>query len=150
MHVTSETLRYAEDAIRDILYLYVDMVSSYGGFGHNLDTGRFSPLEFIDSKILTPPGYTFGIDEALLHEGSAIAILCSISDCRDEQGSVSFHWPIIKAAKEAFDAGRLDHLPDIKQAFLLGFGNDDVSFIKQLKVVYQGHVLSYFKKLGNG
>jgi hypothetical protein len=123
------------------------MVSSYGGFGHNLETGRFSPLEFIDSKMLPPPGYTLGIDEALLHEGSAIAILCAISDCWDEQESVSFSWPIIKTAKEAFDAGRFDHLPEIKKAFLLGFGSDETVFREQLQKVYKNHVITYFEKL---
>ncbi|MCL2310264.1 MAG: small ribosomal subunit Rsm22 family protein [Proteobacteria bacterium] len=149
MHITNDTLRYAQDAIRDILYLYVDMVSSYGGFGHGLETGRFSPFEFIDAKVLPPPGYTFELDEALLHAGSAIAILCAVSDCWDEQESVSFNWPIIKAAREALDAGRFDHLPEIKQAFLLGFGTDLAAFTKQLEVVYQNHVLAYFRSLSD-
>ena len=126
------------------------MVSSYGGFGHNLDTGRFSPIEFIDSKMLPPPGYSPGVDEVLLHEGSAIAILCTISDCWDEQESVSFHWPIIKTAKEAFDAGRFNHLPEIKKAFFLGFGSDETAFREQLEKVYRNHVLAYFEKLSKG
>jgi len=149
MDITNDTLRYAQDAIREILYLYVDMVTEYGGFGHRLETGRFSPFAFIDAKVLPPPGYVFGLDEALLHAGSAIAILCTLSDCWDEEESVSFSWPVIKAAKEAFDAGRFDHLPEIKLAFSLGFGSDFAAFTKQLEVVYQNHVLAYFRSLGN-
>jgi hypothetical protein len=126
------------------------MVSSYGGFGHNLETGRFSPLEFIDSKMLPPPGYTLEIDEALLHEGSAIAILCTISDCWDEQESVNFNWLSIKNAKEAFDAGRFNHLPEIKKALSFGFGGDETVFREHLETVYKNHVLTYFKKLSKG
>ena len=84
MDITADTIPYAQAAIRDILYLYVDMAKSYGGFGHNIDTGTFAPLEFIDSRVDCEPGCTFGIDEDLLHAGSSIAILCSISDCLDE------------------------------------------------------------------
>jgi hypothetical protein len=150
MDITDSTLVYAEAALRDILFLYVDMVGSYGGFGHNLDTGAFSPLEFIDSKVLPPEGYTFGIDEELLHAGSSIALLCSISDCWDEQDSVNLGWPIIQGAKVAFDAGRFQHLPEIEKAFELGFASDESPFREQLKKVYERYVRSYFSKLGAG
>ncbi|HEX4964635.1 MAG TPA: hypothetical protein VF173_27735 [Thermoanaerobaculia bacterium] len=150
MDITVETLTYAEAAIRDILYLYVDMVESYGGFGHNLDTGSFSPLAFIDSKVLPPPGYDLGVNEELLHAGSSIALLCTISDCRDENGSATVGWPIIKNAKEAFDAGRFKHLPEIQRAFELGFAGDEDLFREQLVKVYQHYVRGYFAKLSAG
>jgi hypothetical protein len=147
MDITVETLPYAQAAIRDILYLYVDMVESYGGFGHNLDTGTFSPAEFVNSKVITPDGYTLGLDEELLHTGSAIAILCAISDCWDDQGEISLWWPKIKSAKSALDAGQFKHLPEIEKAFVLAFEGDLPLFTEQLQAVYQKHVLSYFKRL---
>jgi len=150
MDITVETLPYAKDAIRDILYLYMDMVESYGGFGHNLDTGTFSPIEFVNSKVISPEGYTFGLDQKLLHAGSAIALLCTMSDCWDDQGEISLFWPKIKSTKEALDTGQFKHLPEIERAFLLGFGGDLSLFAEQLKAVYQNYVISYFNRLSKG
>lgn len=150
MDITTDTLCHAEAAIRDILYLYVDMIESYGGFGHNLDAGSFAPLEFIDSEVVCPEGHTFALNVDLLHAGSAIAILCSISDCLDELDTVSLEWPLIARAKEAFAEGRFRHLPVIHEAFRLAFGGNESTFRIQLLKVYQQHVLAYFSKLVEG
>lgn len=46
--ITSQNYGEAEDAIRDILMMYVDMATSYGGFGHATDVYiRFEPLRFV-------------------------------------------------------------------------------------------------------
>lgn len=150
MDITTDTLPYAKAAIRDILYLYMDMVSSYGGFGHNLDTGGFSPLEFIDSKVICPPGNTYGLNEQLLHAGSGIAILCAISDCLDETETVSLGWPLIASASGAFKAGRFKGIPDVQEALRLAFSGSEHAFREQLAKVYQHHVASYFSELAAG
>ena len=147
MDITANTLPYAQAAIRDILYLYVDMIQSYRGFGHGLDAGLFLPLEFINAKTVCPLGSSFELDESLLHVGSSIAILCSISDCLDEVGVVSAEWTIIAMAKDAFDAGRFCHMPKIHEAFRLAFDGDEPAFREQLAGVYRHHVLAYFSEL---
>ena len=46
-YINNENYEEAYDAIRDILYLYDDMVTSYSRFGHNLNLGKFDPLIYL-------------------------------------------------------------------------------------------------------
>ncbi len=148
MAITGDNYQLAYDAIRDILFMYVDMAESYKGFGHNIDTGCFSPLEFVDAPIYEPKDSTFGIDISLLQSGSAIALLCDLSDVWDEFGTldVTSHSSILKT-KGAYEIGRFSHLSQIQQAFSLGFGLDEEAFREQLSVVYRTYVCSYFSDL---
>lgn len=109
--ITGENYGEAQDAIRDILLLYVDMAESYSGFGHATDVNvRFDPLKFVDAELVTPSGYAPLIDMALLRTGSAIAILCSLYDEWCEFEAVVGH-----RFKEAIQAGRLGFTPDIER-----------------------------------
>ncbi|MEO0468724.1 MAG: hypothetical protein AAF206_03815 [Bacteroidota bacterium] len=148
MNITEDNYQEAQDAIRDILYMYVDLIESYGGFGHNIERGKFSPLDFVDAPILEPEGYTFGIDILLLQSGSAIALLCTLSDAWDEYETWDVkNWPTVSLIKEANDAERFTHLPMIQEAFNLAFGSDEEAFREQLTRVYKKYVCSYFSKL---
>ncbi|ULH18259.1 hypothetical protein MF271_22605 (plasmid) [Deinococcus sp. KNUC1210] len=40
----------AFQALRDILFLYVDMAEGSAGFGHAVDTGTFDPYQFLDAE----------------------------------------------------------------------------------------------------
>ena len=79
-YITADNYLEANQAIRDILYPYDDAVTSYSGFGHNLEVGTFDPFKYLGALLDEPPGYTFGIDMELLHEGAAVALLCHLSD----------------------------------------------------------------------
>ena len=148
MNITKNNYQEAYDAIRDILYMYVDMVESYEGFGHNIERGKFSPSEFIDVPVMEPEGYTFGIDILLLQSGSAIALLCELSDAWDEYETWEVkNWPLIPLIKEAKEMGRFNHLPEIKEAFSLAFSSDEEAFREQLIRVYKKYVCGYFSKL---
>ncbi len=148
MDITEDNYQEAYDAIRDILYLYVDMVESYEGFGHNLERGKFLPLEFVDAQIYEPEGYTFAIDLALLQSGAAIALLCELSDAWDEYETWEVKgWPLITQIKEAKEADRFNHLPEIQEAFDLAFSNNEDAFRNQLMKVYKTYVCAYFNKL---
>ena len=50
MHViTKENYEEANQAIRDILFLFKELADGYHGFGHAADYGlRFHPLKFLD------------------------------------------------------------------------------------------------------
>ena len=134
MDITEENYQKAYDAIRDILFMYVDLVESYGGFGHNIERGRFSPLEFVDAPIIEPEGYTFGIDVPLLQSGSAIALLCELSDAWDDYETWDVKsWPLMPLIKEANEAGRFSHLPEIQEAFNFGLGDSESAFRDQLE-----------------
>lgn len=148
MTITEDNYQEAFDAIRDILYMYVDLIESYKGFGHNIDRGKFSPLEFVDAPVMEPAGYTFGIDIPLLQSGSAIALLCELSDAWDEYETwEAKSWPLIPEIKEANEAGRFSHLPEIQEAFNLAFGTDEKTFREQLERVHNKYVCGYFSKL---
>ena len=61
-YITTENYTEACDATRDNLYLYHDAVTSYAGFGHNLDLGTFDPFRYLYSPLGEPPGYILGLD----------------------------------------------------------------------------------------
>ncbi len=148
MDITTDNYHEATDAIRDILYMYVDLVESYEGFGHNIETGNYKALDFIDARVIEPEGYTFAIDETLLFPGAAISLLCSLSDAWDEYETWDVkHWPLMHEIRQAYEANRFSHMPDIEKAIELGFGNSEDKFREQLKVVYKVHVCSYFERI---
>jgi hypothetical protein len=148
MDITTENLELTNDAIRDILFMYVDLVESYEGFGHNIARGQFKALDFIDARVVEPEGYTFAIDETLLYPGAAISLLCDVSDAWDEYETWDVkNWPQINEIKKAYEANRFSHMPEIEKAFELGFSNNEEEFREQLKLVYEAHVCSYFQKL---
>jgi hypothetical protein len=44
MNITMDNYRDALDALRDILLMYWDLITSYNGFGHNIEIGKFNLL----------------------------------------------------------------------------------------------------------
>jgi hypothetical protein len=148
MDITTVNYQEAYDAIRDILFMYVDLVESYEGIGHNVRRGDFKALDYIDARVVEPEGYTFNIDETLLLPGAAISLLCELSDAWAEFETWDVkRWPLIYETKLAYEANRFSHLPDIEKAVALSFGSNQEAFREQLKLVYEAHVCSYFKRL---
>lgn len=148
MNITENNYQVAYDAIRDILFLFVDMIESYEGFGHNVGRGKFKALDFIDAQIIEPEGYTFSIDSSLLCSGSAIALLCELSDAWDEYETWDVNgWPSIHDIKKANEEGRFNCIPEIQKAVSLGFGRSEEAFREQLAKVYKIYVRGYFNRL---
>jgi hypothetical protein len=67
----------AENAIRDILFLYRDLTDYHGIVGDH-DTGTFKAWKFLDCSL--DDGYGGAETEKLLHEGAAVALLSEIID----------------------------------------------------------------------
>jgi hypothetical protein len=145
--ISIDTVSRANAALRDILFLFMDMIDTYGGFGHGLDTGLFRPLDFIDSRLIVVDEDNLGVNMRLLRSGSGIAVLCAISDSWDECQSADLRLPILCEAKQALDVGRFRHMYEIEKAVRLGLGSDESAFRNQLSVVYERYVVSYFFKL---
>ena len=143
--INKENYVEAISAIRDILYLYYDLVESYNGFGHNIDTGTFDPIFFADCYLFEPSGTTFGIDVNILHEGSAVAILCKLSDYWDENGLLP-NDEFVTQVKRILSEGRLDHLPLAEQVVREAFQNEE-NFRDMLDEIYKIYVLKRFRKL---
>lgn len=150
MKITTDNVHEAENAIRDILYMYYDLVKSYKGFGHNIDCGTFNPLNYIDAVLEEPHGYTFAIDLELLQNGSAVALLCDLVNMWDEfETSDVKVWPIIAQIKTALVSGRLEHMPELKKAIELGLANSEEAFREEIVFIYQKQVCGYFSRMKN-
>jgi hypothetical protein len=146
-----ETLNKVEESIRHVLFMYRDIIESYRGFGHGIDTGlgRFDAPALINlPETLSPDDPIRPEDLELLRIGAAIALLCDVSDAWDETGHAAEEdGSRLKAARDALRNGKLDAFPDIAKAFELGFGPDETAFREQLAVVYQRHIIGYFAQL---
>jgi hypothetical protein len=148
MQFTRENYSDAYEVIRHILYMYVDMITTYHGFGHNIETGEFDPFRYVDAEIMSTPGWNLGIDLELIHYGSGIAILCELSNAWDEYGTGDVPiWPRTQEAQASLSDGRFSHLPDVERAIALAFGENEGPFREQLKTIYMDRVVGYFQGL---
>lgn len=145
--INEENYPIAVNAIRDILYMYYDLIESYKGFGHNIDTGKFDSIFYADCYLYEPEGITFGIDVNILHEGSAVAILCKLSDYWDEFEAVPKDEFTLNI-KQIISEGRLTHLPLAERAIKMAF-EDEEKFRDLLDKVYEKYVFNFFQKLGS-
>lgn len=151
MHIIGRG-NYAEanDAVRDILMLYFDLVENTNGFGHAANVHiRFDPLKFIDADVENDGYYYTDID--LLRAGSAIAILCTYYDLWCEEQSFPDH-PRTRHYEAALAQGRLGNFPDIEAALrnIIQQGKiplDDPRFDQALAPIYQKYVLGLFARL---
>ena len=140
----------AQDAMRDILYMYWNLASSWGGFGHNVETGRFNQYLCIDAT-LEDTGWSEVADLKILHEGSAIKLLCFLSDHLDEREEPPspLSW-FGQRLRDLLNLGRLDHLPEAKIAIELGLLGDSGQFRSQLALIYKLYVVGRLNEIFHG
>ena len=150
MHtVTLENHEEAQEATRDILKMFVDMAEGYSGFGHLIDTAvRFDPLKFVDADVAPEVVW---VDIDLLRSGSAVAVLASLYDLWFEFEAVDVPHRVGRQ-KEAIEAGRLRHSPDIEDVAREALRRDrmmldDPWFDEAVRPIYRKHVLGYFRRL---
>jgi len=140
--VDANTYFEAHEAIRDILFMYYDM-DDYRGFGHSLNLGKFDPLVFLNANIVEP-GYIFDEGVLVLQEGSAVKILCEISDEFDEQPRLSTQTET--RIDELLSAKSMIHLPEAETALRSALLNYE-EFNVNLGEVYESYVLKLFRRL---
>ena len=113
MHtVTEDNYEEAQDAIRDILMMFVGMAEATSGFSHAVDVHiRFDPLKFVDAEV-----DVVWVDVDLLRSGSALAILTYFDDMWCEFDAVDVSDPAGNdhRYKVVVGTGRLRHLPDVE------------------------------------
>ncbi|MEF2279541.1 hypothetical protein V3W47_14690 [Deinococcus sp. YIM 134068] len=143
-HNTEET----HATIRDILFMYVEMAES-GGFFHNIDTGSFDALRFVDAELDVGPHHAPPVDLDLLRMGSAINLLCRLNDCWVEHDTIEL--PENDFFREAVRDGKFLHLPDIEVLLVETFSRSSSELEgwldEQLRFIYERHVLAYFARL---
>jgi hypothetical protein len=133
-----EDWQEAEQAIRDILFLYRELTDYLGIVGDH-DTGTFRPWKFLDCSV--DDGYGDDETERLLHEGAAVALLSEMVDWWT-QGSGSN----IETYRAAIEQGRFDHLPTARAAVVAGLDGEE-AMLPYLEAVYDEYVLAYFAML---
>ncbi len=133
-----EDMQEAQDAIRDILYLYYQL-TDYNGIVGDHDTGSFKPWRFVDCVL--DGGYGGPDVEKLLRQGAAVALLSEMIDWWT-QGSGSG----IDTYRAAVDQGRFDHVPTARRAIVAGLEGEE-AMIPHLDAVYEEYVLAHFAML---
>ncbi len=142
----------AQAACGAILLMYVDLVRGHGGFGYGVNTGTqgptpWEPARYVDCEAAAgSSGDALGVDLDLLHEGSAVALLCGLFDVVAEGGDLARDRPAV-AAFAARAAGRLAHLPLADEAVARAETGDEGAFSAALRPVYEAYVLGYFRRL---
>jgi len=151
MHIIGiQNYQKAEDAVRDILMMYVDLADATAGFGHNADVYvRFDPLKFVDAE--ADDGGSSYVDLELLRSGSAIAILCAFYDAWIEEQKLEGH-PLTKRFQDAIEAGRLNRFPDIEGVILEAIRRNCAPIEDQwmddaVRPIYRKYVIGYFARL---
>src|SRR5688572_27987776 len=120
--INSENYREAEEAVRDILMLYVDLADATAGFGHAADVHvRFDPLRFVDAQGDGTRNHY--VDLNLLRTGSAISIVCAVYDLWCEEQHLQGH-PAIIGYQAALEDGRLSAFSDIEELLRTAFARD--------------------------
>jgi len=137
----------AEAAIRDILFMYRDLILSYRGFGHNVDRIQYNAFEFSHVEVREHKGESLGIDTRLLMSGSAIAIICMISDIWDESDpSDLMPCDYFERVEDLLNNGGFADFPDLRNVMEVGL-KDEAAFRALLPQVYEDYALGYFREL---
>ena len=137
-----EKFMRAEDALRDILYMFytcVDYGFLYDDMGS--ENGKFDPYTYIDCEI-SITGYE--TDFSLLHNGSAIKIICSVLERVIQAPN-----PNCEKEKALIKSGRMDHIPELRD-YLSKIIASSSQCNKEGQKIYQKYIAGYFKCLGNG
>ena len=151
MHIiTADNYHEAQDAVRDILMMYVDLADATSGFGHNADVYiRFDPIKFIDAEV--NDAGTHYVDLELLRAGSAVAVLCAIYNIWTEEQKLDGH-PILERVQAAVENGRMGQFPDIENVIVEAFRRngapfEDLWIDDALAPIYRKYVLGLFSRL---
>ena len=135
----------ANAATRDILFMYRDLVESYGGFGGTIDVGSFDAFSFLDAEVREAEGETLEIDVDLLRRGSSVAILCGIHDALCKDPASDFFRRIVNAR----DAKLFDFDPHLRAAIDAGIDREERVFFDRLPPVYDRFVKAYHRHLAD-
>jgi hypothetical protein len=148
--ITFDNYKDAEEAIRYILMMYVEMAEAYSGFGHAIDVNIPLALKYVDADLITPAGTAPLIDLDLLRIGSGIGLLCFVYDFWSEHDSVNL--PRDSEIRSAIEGGRLAFVPDVERVAREAIQRDylpqdDPWFDQAVEPIYQRYVVGYFERL---
>lgn len=173
VEVTDETFDslYAESAaaLRDILYLYLEIASDclpWGDFDR-ADRGTFDPYRFLAITYRHRYQFRSESDLRLLHEGSAISLIAHLAEiafldeCSEStfvedfaRGRITYEHPaahdtLVELARihHAYVTGRIVDHPLIRSAFDTAF-TDPESFLDRLPPLVADVIVPTFERAG--
>ena len=135
----------AISAVKDVLYMYKTLVH-YGGFFDDFgeEDGRFDPSFYIDCD---PIQLGICAEEAkLLHEGSAIKIICGILFSWGQGNHPEEKTYYVTMFENLMLANRLEHIPMLRDAIALSIKSDREFWIASGKL-YKEYVLDFFQSM---
>lgn len=144
--INDDTYQFAQDAMRDILFMYWDIVESGGDFGATIDTGRFNPYLFINTS--TKADFACSVDIDLLRQGSSVDLLILLTDYLDCDEPPKRGTYLGDRLYELVDNKLLDHVPEAREAIISGLEFRD-DFLEKSKEVYIEYILKFFRKMGS-
>ena len=129
----------AKDALKDILFMYYDM-STYNGFGHNVECGAFNPYWFLKVKIVQN-GFVSENEATAIEQGASIKILNWVNDYLDDNSLNNIE---VNSSPwyHLINHGKLSHLPEAESALKAAHTDYDL-FQSELKLVYKTYVLGF-------
>ena len=140
-------LEKANEAIRDILFMYRELTNYAGLFDDfGSEDGVFDPEHYINyvdtSECLSEE------DLDLLHHGSAIKIICGVLQSWSQGGypERASYYTIL--AQKLLDNKQLDHIDELRNMLALCL-ESETKFNQYRKNIYHNYVIGYFKKLCN-
>ena len=137
-----DILAEQKQAIRNILYLYWDLATSWGFISGQTEFAGFDRWRWLQREADYDGGVWCSHDDALLlRQGSAVGLLCELEYDWDVTGGVDE-----RVWKAALDAGRFDRVPEARRAVEAGLkGEEEMG--EELSVVYDECVMAFFAML---
>ena len=136
---------HASEAIRDVLFMYKALIE-YSGLYDDFGTedGKFEPEIFVNCKASE---YSIDEDDArLLHEGSAIKLICSVYQAWSQGGYPIQESLAAEKAKHILNEGKINHMPELEAILKIAlYSCEDAR--PQFNLVFEKYVKGYFKSL---
>ena len=155
--VSYENIQKSKECYLKVLWLYQDMITSYKGFGHNLDYEDIDYMNLIFTY--TEDDISYSHISSIISEGALVALCCAAVNLLDEESrSPSFEAKI----KKILASDMITYFKDTERVLnkiISAFGEEvrldweTVGLGKVLKLeldsLYDKYVIGYYHKMIN-
>jgi hypothetical protein len=145
------------EVIKSVLWMYHDMITSYRGFGHNID---FEEIDYNKYFFTEPTDSMLNDIAMLMGHGSLIALCCEVVNLLDEGRRSQ---KVLDTINQLLSNHKIKNMPkeeSLLSAMVLALkeqlptGNQDWTSLtngsmlnKKLHEAYQHYVLGYYRKM---
>lgn len=139
-----EQHQLARNALKEIIFMYHEIVNSGGMSAIPADVGCIDEDSFIDCDA---SNYSIYEEEAeMLHAGVAIKMICDVNHSWDSVGRNLTSSQRIIDIQTMLNNGRLAHMPDLEKALDLGI-KDQKELNATHNNLYNKYVAGYFSEM---